>query len=267
MKHSNIEQILIQSQSLNKNMNSLVYLPKEYDGSSQFPVLYFLHGRNGNENILYDIALDNVADRMIQEGKINPLIIVCPCIDNSRGMNSQSVYKEIPDPCDSKRKIHLGRYEDYLINELIKTIDSTFCTINNRSCRYIGGASGGGYAALHNAFRHKNLFSKVGGHMPAIEIALEEEDKLFFSSLSLWNNYDPISIAKNQDLIDIDVYLDCGDHDEGRFYRGCSILHTILQEKGVNSQYYLNQGHHSIDYIKANLENYLLFYNRFLPTL
>lgn len=43
--------------------------------------------------------------------------------------------------------------------------------------RYIGGASAGGYTALHNAFRHQDKFSKVGGHMPAL-LAHELEENI-----------------------------------------------------------------------------------------
>ena len=72
-------------------------------------------------------------------------------------------------------------YEDYFINEVIPTIDNKFKTLKNRNSRFVGGASVGGYIALHNAFRHPDLFSKVGGHMPAIELQLEKEDKAYFS--------------------------------------------------------------------------------------
>jgi enterochelin esterase-like enzyme len=260
MSKSKVEQIIIDSQSLDREMKALVYLPKTYDGFEVFPVLYFLHGRSGNETILSELELDKFADRMIDDGIIKPIIIVCPCIDNSHGMNSSAIFKDISDPCDSSRRIHLGRYEDYIIHDIIRTIDTTYHTIKNRSGRYIGGISGGGYSALHNAFNHPDLFSKVGGHMPAIEIELEEEDAPYYSNQDIWNKYDPITIAKHKELSDIEVYLDCGDRDEGRFYRGCSILHGILKANGVKSQYYLNSGYHNHDYIKANLEKYLLFY-------
>lgn len=255
-----VKRITIPSNALEKEMNALVYLPKQYNGCTQFPVLYYLHGRTGNENILYEIALDQKADQMTQSGKIKPLIIVCPCIDNSQGMNSSPIYQNIPDPGDKNRRIHLGRYEDYIIHEVIPAIDLNFCTIRDRSGRYIGGVSGGGYAALHNTFHHQNLFSKVGGHIPAIEITLEEEDKPYYSSQSVWNTYDPIYIAEHQEILDTEVYLDCGDQDEGAFYRGCEILQGVLEKKGVISQYHLNHGHHDKEYVKAHVEDYLSFY-------
>jgi enterochelin esterase-like enzyme len=105
------------------------------------------------------------------------------------------------------------------------------------------------------------MFSKVGGHMPAIELTLEEEDKPHFSSKEVWEKYDPVHIAKSKDIgADIQVYLDAGDKDEGQFYKGCSILNNILKEKGIPVQNHIYQGRHNVEYIRDNIEKYLKFY-------
>lgn len=92
---------------------------------------------------MFEIDIHTTADKLIETGKIEPMIIVCPRMENSRGVNSSIVCKEIPDPVKSHRTIHLGRYEDYFIDEIIPFIDKTFKTINDRKGRYIGGASAG----------------------------------------------------------------------------------------------------------------------------
>ncbi|MBP1614761.1 MAG: putative esterase [Bacteroidetes bacterium] len=259
MNKSKIERVTFYSEALGKEMSMLVYLPEGYDRLDPLPVLYFLHGRSGDENIMLETGLSSKADRMIKNGKIKPMIIVSPRIDNSRGINSSLICQEVLDR--NSLIINLGMYEDYLIQEVIPLIDKTFNTIEDREGRYIGGASAGGYIALHNVFRHQHLFSKVGGHMPALELTLEEEDKGYFRDISVWKKYDPICIAANNTISsDIDVYLDAGDKDEGRFYEGCSALHQILKEKGVSSQNYIFPGHHSVEYIESNIEKYLMFY-------
>ena len=80
-------------------------------------------------------------------------------------------------------------YEDYFIKEVIPLIDKEFNTIKTKEGRYVGGISAGGYAALHNSFRHQDLFSKVGGHMPAIELTLEEEDTPYLWRTPQWRIY------------------------------------------------------------------------------
>ena len=228
-----VEKVDLYSNILEKEMSMLVYLPTTYNHLNSLPVLYFLHQRRGDENIMFEIDIHTTADKLIETGKIEPMIIVCPRMENSRGVNSSIVCKEIPDPVKSHRTIHLGRYEDYFIDEIIPFIDKTFKTINDRKGRYIGGASAGGYTALHNAFRHQDKFSKVGGHMPALLLELENEYKSFYRDMNDWEKYDPLYIAKHNDISsEMKVYLDAGEKDEGRFYEGGSILHNMLKKKG-----------------------------------
>ena len=247
------------SKILGKKMPMYVYLPENHEKFKSLPVLYFLHGRNGNENIMFDAGINAKADELINRGIIKPMMIVCPRIENSRGLNSAIECREVLN--SESRIYNVGRYEDYLIKELIPFVDNTYNTINDRKGRFAGGASAGGYAALHNALRHQDMFSRVGGHMPAIELKLEEEDRPHFPDKETWDKYDPINIAKNEGLsLDIQVYLDAGDKDEGGFYEGCSILQNILEEKGINSQNHIFPGHHNTEYIQSNIEKYLIFY-------
>jgi enterochelin esterase-like enzyme len=261
MNKSKTEKINLHSAVLAKEMRISVYLPEGFDRLVSLPVLYFLHGRSGDENIMFEAGISTCADEMISAGKIKPLIIACPKIENSRGLNSSLECKEVLDPFNKNRIINTGMYEDYFLNEVVPLMDKTFNTVKDRTGRFIGGASAGGYAALHMAFRHQGLFSKAGGHMPALELSLEAEDKPYFEDTSTWEKYDPIHIAKNSAISScIGVYLDAGDKDEGRFYEGCSILHKILKEKGVNAQNHIFSGNHSVEYIRSNIEKYLEFY-------
>lgn len=261
MNEPRVKELKFYSNALDKEMALLVYLPKCYTDLTQLPVLYFFHGRSGNEQILFQLDINIKADSMIKNGEIKPMIIVCPRIENSRGLNSSLTYKEVLDTKGNNGTINLGMYEDYFIKEIIPLIDENFNTIKNRNGRFIGGISAGGYVALHNAFRHQDMFSKVGGHMPALELILTDEDKSYFKDITIWEKYDPIHIAKNNNISsNIDVYLDAGDKDEGRFYEGCEILHSILKELGVCSKNHIFKGNHNAEYIKSNIEKYLKFY-------
>lgn len=261
LNKSRVEKINFYSEILCKEMAVNVYLPECYSEGKAVPVLYFFHGRSGNEDIIFHINMNEVADSMIESKEINPMIIVCPRIENSRGLNSSLKYKEVFDSKEKNRVINLGMYEDYFIKEVIPLIDKNFNTIQDKEGKYIGGASAGGYIALHNAFRHKNMFSKVGGHMPALELKLEEEDKAYFESMDIWEKYDPIYIVKNNEVSpNIKVYLDAGHKDEGRFYEGCLTLYEVLKEKGIDAENHVFPGNHSVEYIKSNIEKYLKFY-------
>ena len=247
----------INSRFLKKEMKLAVYYPDSFKDKA-LPVLYFLHGRTGNETLLKWLGVDKTADVLIEKGEIKPLIIVCPNMDNSRGINSAETYQEVEGKYGV---IHKGRYEDYLLDEVIPFIDSTFQTIKERSARYIGGISSGGYTALSIGLRHQKLFSKIGGHMPAIDLSYEDEDECYFVDKDMWLKNDPISIAGQFIFTDLRVFLDDGKEDEGQFYRACEKLSRILRKNGADVQNYLFEGHHSGEYIVSNLEAYIKFYN------
>ena len=197
----------IDSRILGKEMNLAVYRPAVNDNSA-LPVLYFLHGRTGNESLLQWLGMEKTADAMIEAGEIQPMIVVCPNLDNSRGINSAELYREVKGKYGV---VHKGRYEDYLLDELIPFVDNTFHTIRDRSARYIGGISSGGYTALSIGLRHQELFSKIGGHMPAIDLSYTDEDECYFTDEAMWLKNDPITIAKQTAFDDLKVFLDDGN--------------------------------------------------------
>lgn len=244
------------SRILKKEMKLAIYSPDSF-GNIALPVLYFLHGRTGNETLLQRLEIDKTADILIEKDEIKPLIIVCPNLDNSRGINSSETDQEVNGKYGV---VHKGRYEDYLLNEIIPFIDSKFQTIRDRSARFIGGVSSGGYAALSIGLRHPELFSRIGGHMPAIDLSFEAEDECYFADQTMWLKYDPVTIAEALVRNDMKVFLDDGKDDEGQFYRACAKLFLILQQKGVDVQNYLFEGHHNKEYITSHLKTYLRFY-------
>lgn len=261
MSKSQVKKIEFYSDILGKKMCMMVYIPECYNKLKPLPVLYFLHGRSGDEELLLKLEIESMTNMLIDQGKVNPMIIVCPRIENSRGLNSSKVCKKVCVEGLNDRIINVGMYEDYFLKEVVPLIDEKYNTIKDRKGRYIGGVSAGGYAALHYALRFPHLFSKVGGHMPAIELSLEEEDMPYFESMEIFKKYDPINIAKTSEVtVDMKVYLDAGNKDEGRFYEGCSVLYNILKKKEIDVQNHVFKGNHSAIYILNNIEKYLEFY-------
>lgn len=246
----------VESHFLRKTMNLSIYCADGYEKTA-LPVLYFLHGRTGDERLLQQLGMDKIADALIEAGEIKPLRIVCPNLDNSRGINSADDYREV---VGKYVMVHKGRYEDYLIHEIITYVDRVFPTIRDRVGRFIGGVSSGGYAALSIGLRHPELFSKIGGHMPAIDLSFDAEDECYFADQTMWLKYDPITIAETVGRNDLEVFLDDGKDDEGQYYRACEKLFLILKQKGIDVQNHLFEGHHNGEYILSNLKTYLRFY-------
>jgi enterochelin esterase-like enzyme len=254
---SQLIKISFESRSLEKEMNVNIYLPRGYNTETKYPVLYMIHGYKDNEDCwMPNLELNTTADRLIDSNMITPVIIVMPQIDDSFGINTDKT-KIFSDSFTT------GMYKDYLIKDLISYIDDNFYTINNRDGRYIGGLSMGGYAALYLAFTYPDMFTKVGGHSPAVVPESEPVSGLtrwLYPTKELREERDPIYLASQKDLQLLKVYLDCGDRDDFEFYRGCEQLYNVLQLKGISSEYHFNEGEHNAAYWIANSEQYLLFY-------
>ncbi len=152
-----------------------VYLPPQYDVNKHFalqsgygfPVLYLLHDFGGDYETFYNVyKVQQIADRLIAEGEIQPMIIVMPDGYNSLG-GSFYTNSDL-----------IGKYEDYLINEVMLIIDTTFHTmarkdpdtkkiIPDRRYKAISGHGMGGYGAFKMALDFDTtLFQSVSAMSP-----------------------------------------------------------------------------------------------------
>ena len=152
-----------------------IYLPPQYDLDEHFalrsgygfPVLYLLHGFGADYTTFTDVyKVQQIADRLIAQGEIQPMIIVMPDGFNSLG-GSFYTNSDL-----------IGRYEDYIVNELMLMIDTTFHTVAiedpdtkeilaDARFKAISGHGMGGYGAFKMALEYDTtLFGAVSGMSP-----------------------------------------------------------------------------------------------------
>lgn len=139
-----------------------VYLPEGYDpeGSTEYPVAYWLHPWTYhwfNGKVFHATVLDS----LISNGDIQPLIFVQP--DGYCDPYKGSVWAN---------SVLYGNYEDYVYDDLVAFIDSSFCTIADPDFRCIAGASGGGLGSLDIALRHPELYNAVASMAGLIDTQL-----------------------------------------------------------------------------------------------
>lgn len=254
LKKAKVERVTLKSELLKKKMNALVYLPKGYGDGQKYPVLYFIHGFRKNENLLIEAGFDQKASDLIESERIKPMIIVAPQVDNSWGLNSSDSCKEVVMGSDT---FNYGMYEDYFFKEVIPYIEAKYSVQTERDGRYIGGSSMGGYISIYYGFRHTELFSKIGGHMPTVNLGARFSGFVFPTQESRMER-DPANLAVSKDLTNVDIYLDCGKSDSLLY--PVTKFYQALQDRGVKAQFNSSEGTHSTAYIKANVEKYLLFY-------
>jgi enterochelin esterase family protein len=136
-----------------------VYLPPGYDAGagSRFPVVYCLTGFTGRGQMLlnsqpFTPGLSERMDNLIASGTITKMIVVMPdCFTRLGG--SQYINSEAT-----------GRYEDYLIEEIVPFVDAKFRTRAEAGARAVMGKSSGGYGALVHGMRHADVFGVVASH-------------------------------------------------------------------------------------------------------
>ncbi|MNH82044.1 Endo-1,4-beta-xylanase/feruloyl esterase precursor [compost metagenome] len=253
------------SDSLQKKMHLNVYLPPNYEAQNKYPVLYVLHSYKLNEDHWWNsLKVTEKADELIASGKIEPLIIVAPMIDNSFGVNSAEQTGTVPESGkpEDEGVLYKGKYEDYITKDVINYIDTHFKTNKSRSSRYLGGTSMGGFAALHIGFSHPELYGKVGGHSPALFVGpmWDVLEKVIYPTEAARKLNDPILLAGTQKLNKQRIYLDMGDKDD--FLGALKTLDQVLSKRQTKSyELHVNPGgKHDDAYWSSQMENYLLFY-------
>ena len=169
MNESRIDTIEIQSRALEKTMAMKVYVPA--NGNEGMPVLYLMHGRSGDENMMNVLNIPSAADKMIASGAIQPMVIVCPRMDDALGLDA---------------------YESYFFDEIIPLIDRRYHT----GVRHIGGFSAGGYIALRYALLHPSVFlddHMVVGTSAMIQTELDcivnQYTDQFCNPMVMWGKY------------------------------------------------------------------------------
>ena len=144
-----------------------VWLPPGYDEGAtprsksgkgrRFPVLVDMVGFTGSGpgHVSWRGFDDNVperAARLIHERRMGPCIIVFPDCFTALGGNQYINSSAI------------GRYADYLVDEIVPAVDREFRTLASREHRGCFGKSSGGYGAIIHGMKYANAWGAVADH-------------------------------------------------------------------------------------------------------
>lgn len=254
-----VQTLAVASRLLGRTMNVQVYLPPGHAAGARLPVLYLLHGFGGNGASFFDagLAINRTADRLIAAGTIAPLVIAAPDYDNGFGVNTT------PAQGTLSAGGTIGPYEDYLMGEVLPAVEATLGFAAARADRRIGGVSMGGFAALHLALRHPDMFARVGAHSAALwdyggaDQFTGQRDWLY-PTPALRAERDPLLLAATADLRGLRFYLDVGDLDALRHQD--EAMQAVLAEHGAASEFHVASGGHDAAFWRGRLASWLAFY-------
>ncbi len=253
LKESRIMDLSVKSNYMGREMPCKIYLPKGYGDKKDYPVWYGLHGYGSNESMWIDKGIAGTADELIDNGGIEPVIMVFP-------YTRDATLKEISKDVEDDGKLDERNMDQFLSKELVPYIDAHYRTVTSSDGRYIGGFSMGGMIALRIAFHHPDLFSKVGGYSPAVvssDYSDKQLEKWLFPNENTDEITDIVKYDKKKGLDKLNVYLDCGGANDP-FTVGIQSLYDALQKRGIKSEIHLMDGGHTLR--QASEKDYLKFY-------
>jgi predicted alpha/beta superfamily hydrolase len=196
-----------------------VYLPPMYDEDPdrRFPVLYMHDGQNVFDGATAFLAgkeweADEAAERLIEEGRIEPLVIVA--VDNG-GERRADEYTPTTVPGEGGGQI--DGYARMLVEELKPWVDETFRTRPGREDTGIAGSSYGGIASLWIGLTHSEVFGKIAALSTS---ALRDEGQMIRFVQGLSEKPDTL------------VWTDMGTEEGRRNLHGARRLRDALVEKG-----------------------------------
>ena len=135
-----------------------VYLPHGYSENTEPYVALWdlaaytnagpghLNWRNHGENLASRL------DRLIGSEVMEPALVVIPDCYTSLGGNQ---YVNSPS---------VGRYADYLVQELVPLVEENFNVVEGRAGRALFGKSSGGYGALYHAMKYPETWGAAASH-------------------------------------------------------------------------------------------------------
>jgi S-formylglutathione hydrolase len=150
----------VHSSALERNLlgdspdrNLTAYLPPSYARTSKrYPVVYLLNGfTDTNEEWLEKdwVNIPEVMDKLIAAGAIPQMIVAMPDTSNKLGGSFVT------------NSVATGNWEDFVVKDLVKFVDSKYRTVSQASGRGIAGHSSGGYGAIKLAMKHPDVFGAV----------------------------------------------------------------------------------------------------------
>ena len=216
-----------------------IYTPPDYAKTTRhYPVLYLLHGSNdtaagwtmaGNANF--------VLDNLLADGKAQPMIVVMPFGHAT----------PFGVPVAQGGMTNDALFEDYMLKDVIPTVEARYRVSPGRENRAIAGLSMGGGQSLRIGLGHVDLFSAVASFSGAVPGDFETR------FAALLND----SKATNQKIKTL--WIGCGQQDS--LFSRSKNLSELLTKYQVKHIFHPTDGVHNYTVWRKYLAEYapLLF--------
>lgn len=232
-----------------------IYLPYNYDTETHrsFPVLYLLHGGYGSYiDWPSSGKLKAIADSLISNGLIQPMVIICP---DGRYRNNTMW-------------LNTGNWtpEEHFFKELMPYMESKYRIRNDKKGRAISGLSLGGGASLQYALDHPDRFiasCPMSAYVESVAKTFDPSTGWIETAVNAHNQIARINSAKEEEIVrwkTVAWMIDCGDRD---FTLPSNIqLDSAMNARRLPHEFIMRRGAHDWDYWTGSLPLVLDFVNK-----
>jgi enterochelin esterase-like enzyme len=149
--HGTVSMKYYQSKATGGVRRAFIYTPPNYERSSaRFPVLYLLHGADGDETGWTQFGRANlILDNLIADKKASPMIVVMPF--------GYAYPWHAGAPAEKQR----ADFQKDLLENLIPFVQNNYRVYADRDHRALAGLSMGGGQTLAIGPRHLDVFSRL----------------------------------------------------------------------------------------------------------
>lgn len=212
--HGSIARHIYHSGVLNGEREMFVYTPPGYDPKKKYPVLYLL---GGSGELASGWTLDGranfIADNLLAEGKIVPMIIAMP--------NNQVIHRSDPKHLEKTYKL----FEEELRKQIVPFVDAHYSTVKDRKGRAISGLSMGGRHTEAVGFNAIDLFSSFG-ILSAGDLEPEKLNPAFFNDPKIKEKVDYLLVGLGSGELDF-------------VGKRSAATHAALEKAGIKHDYFI----------------------------
>lgn len=295
---SRVDALSVESAALGRKLGVRVYVPAQAAPREGWPVLYLLHGLGGSERDWGDLGgIQATLDRMIETGRIRPMMVVMPGAASSWYVDSA----KLGGP---------GDYESAIGDDLPQAIEARYTVSQSAGQRAIAGVSMGGYGALRIALKWPERFAAVASmsgalwqNLPIVQERLTGEPYNAFRDQTYFRRVDEATVVQGINLPPAGahfgkafgapfdagrfntqnvftllasqvargkalpaIFLTVGDDDSKDLWRGSIALYNTLRADRQRVEFRMTDGDHTWALWRRSIEDTLTFVNSRLGT-
>ena len=215
--HGTVHVVWYPSKTVSSTRRMHVYTPPGYErGSSRLPVLYLLHGADGDDSSWSWFGkAPQILDNLIADKKMTPMVVVMPFGYAHPPTGAVAADRQRAD------------FEKDLLQDIIPYVQANYRVRTDRDSRALVGLSMGGGQALNIGLRRLDTFSRVGafsGAVPRDAATSFKDVKIPAGSLKL-------------------LWLGCGTEDSllapnrefSGFLKASGVPHTFKETSGAHT--------------------------------